>query len=90
MSLLSISNLEASYGTSQALFGVNLHIDEGEVLALMGRNGMGKSTTVKAICRMIAADGRAGVCRAGSLAFAKPSCRAAWDWFGARRAAVLC
>lgn len=57
MSLLSIGQLEASYGASQALFGVDLSLDEGEVLAIMGRNGMGKTTTVKAICRMIAAQG---------------------------------
>ena len=57
MSLLSVRNLEASYRSSQALFGVNLELGEGEVLALMGRNGMGKSTTVKAICRMIAGQG---------------------------------
>ena len=57
MSLLSVNNLEASYGTSQALFGINLEVAEGEVVALMGRNGMGKSTTVKAVCRMIAAQG---------------------------------
>ena len=57
MSLLSVNNLEASYGTSQALFGVNLEVAEGEVVALMGRNGMGKSTTVKAVCRMIEAQG---------------------------------
>ncbi len=51
--LLAVSNLTARYGTSQALFGVDLSIAEGEVLALMGRNGMGKSTTVKCICRML-------------------------------------
>ena len=53
MSLLSVDNITASYGASQALFGVSLHIAEGEVLALMGRNGMGKSSTVKAICKML-------------------------------------
>ncbi|WP_226689670.1 ABC transporter ATP-binding protein [Ruegeria arenilitoris] len=57
MSLLRIENLSASYGVSQALFGVNLEIAQGEVTALMGRNGMGKTTTVKAICRMIRSDG---------------------------------
>ncbi|WP_147127605.1 ABC transporter ATP-binding protein [Shimia ponticola] len=57
MSFLRVENLTASYGVSQALYGVDLHIDAGEVVALMGRNGMGKSTTVKAICRMIASDG---------------------------------
>lgn len=57
MSLLTLSGVTASYGPSQALFGVSLSLAEGEVLALMGRNGMGKSTTVKCICRMIAAQG---------------------------------
>ena len=49
MSLLRVENLTASYGVSQALFGVELEVGEGEVVALMGRNGMGKSTTIKAI-----------------------------------------
>ncbi|MEO1111769.1 MAG: ABC transporter ATP-binding protein [Pseudomonadota bacterium] len=57
MSLLTVSNVTASYGASQALFGVDLTIDQGEVRALLGRNGMGKSTTVKCICRMLAASG---------------------------------
>ena len=57
MSLLSLRNIEASYGVSQALFGVDLELAEGSVMALMGRNGMGKSTTVKVICRMLAARG---------------------------------
>lgn len=55
MSLLNVKGLTASYGPSQALFGVDLALDEGEVLALMGRNGMGKSTTIKVICGMLAA-----------------------------------
>ncbi|MEP4036717.1 ABC transporter ATP-binding protein [Pseudophaeobacter sp.] len=55
MSLLTVQGLKASYGPSQALFGVDLSFDEGEVLALMGRNGMGKSTTIKVICGMLAA-----------------------------------
>ncbi|MEL7277114.1 MAG: ABC transporter ATP-binding protein [Pseudomonadota bacterium] len=58
MSLLSVENLTASYGYSQTLFNVNLTLEEGEVLALMGRNGMGKTTTVRAVCRMIDAGGR--------------------------------
>ncbi|MCV2893144.1 ABC transporter ATP-binding protein [Lentibacter sp. XHP0401] len=58
MSLLTLSKVSASYGASQALFGVSLKLAEGEVMALMGRNGMGKSTTVKCICRMLPAQGQ--------------------------------
>ena len=50
MSLLTVSGIQSWYGMSQALFGVDLAIDEGEVVALMGRNGMGKTTTIRAIC----------------------------------------
>ncbi len=53
MSLLSLDNITAYYGPSQALFGVDLSVAEGEVVALMGRNGMGKSTTIKVICRLL-------------------------------------
>ena len=50
--LLEVQGLEASYGPSQALFGVDLVVGEGEVVALMGRNGMGKTTTIRAICNL--------------------------------------
>lgn len=53
MSLLNLSGISTFYGTSQALFDVSLDLEAGEGLALMGRNGMGKSTTVKVICRML-------------------------------------
>lgn len=47
--LLSCQALEAGYGASQVLFGVDLHIAAGEVVSLLGRNGMGKSTTIKTL-----------------------------------------
>jgi branched-chain amino acid transport system ATP-binding protein len=47
--MLRIRNLQAFYGTTPALFGVELSLEEGQVLSLMGRNGMGKTTTVRAI-----------------------------------------
>lgn len=53
MSLLELEQVQASYGPSQALFGVDLDVAEGEVVALMGRNGMGKSSTIKVISRLL-------------------------------------
>ena len=47
--LLSCRGLEAGYGASQVLFGLDFDIRPGEVVALLGRNGMGKSTTIKAL-----------------------------------------
>jgi len=47
--LLSVENLETAYGTSQVLFGVGLEIASGEMSTLLGRNGMGKTTTVRSI-----------------------------------------
>lgn len=47
--LLQVRDLNAYYGKSHVLRGVNLHVGEGEVVALLGRNGVGRSTTVKAI-----------------------------------------
>ena len=48
--LLEIEGLETSYGSSQVLFGVSLSVAESEVATLLGRNGMGKTTTVRSIC----------------------------------------
>jgi len=53
MNLLRLDHVSAFYGASQALFDVSLAIEPGEVVALMGRNGMGKTTTVKVICRLL-------------------------------------
>jgi branched-chain amino acid transport system ATP-binding protein len=47
--LLEVRDLRASYGLSQVLFGVSLEVDRGEIVALLGRNGVGKSTTMRAI-----------------------------------------
>lgn len=47
--LLELNQVETFYGASQALFGIDLHVAKGEVVALMGRNGMGKSTTIRSV-----------------------------------------
>ena len=59
--ILDVNKIAASYGPSPALFDVSLKIHTGEALALLGRNGMGKSTTVKVICRLLRA--KAGTIR---------------------------
>ena len=51
--LLEAKRLEAWYGAAQILFGFDLHVNRGEVVALMGRNGAGKSTTLKTIMGML-------------------------------------
>ena len=51
--LLSIGDLRAAYGRAQVLFGIDLEVSAGEVVALMGRNGAGKSTTLKSIMRLL-------------------------------------
>ena len=57
MSLLNVENIKTYYGASQALFDVSLSLNEGEVIALMGRNGVGKSTTIKSILNLTPAQG---------------------------------
>jgi branched-chain amino acid transport system ATP-binding protein len=47
--LLKVSNLHASYGRAQVLFGVDISVSKGEVVTLLGRNGMGRSTTIKCL-----------------------------------------
>ncbi|HZH46198.1 MAG TPA: ATP-binding cassette domain-containing protein, partial [Roseococcus sp.] len=53
MSELRVEALDAAYGRSQVLFGVEFTVERGETLALMGRNGAGKSTTFKAIAGLL-------------------------------------
>ena len=60
--MLRVEKLETAYGVSQVLFGVSFAVQPGEVVTLLGRNGMGKTTTVLSIMGIIAA-------RAGSVAF---------------------
>ena len=58
--ILTVRGLNAFYGTSQVLFGVDLDLGVGQCLALLGRNGAGKSTTMKAIAGVIPSTGQIG------------------------------
>ena len=55
--MLSVRNLQSAYGRSQVLFDVALDIGEGEVVTLLGRNGMGKTTTVRSLMGLLAPKG---------------------------------
>ena len=61
--LLEVDGIETCYGLSQVLFGLSLSIRAGEMVSLMGRNGMGKTTTIRSIMGLTRA-------RAGSIRFA--------------------
>src|SRR3954471_194998 len=61
--LLELENVETCYGLSQVLFGLSLQVKAGEMVALMGRNGMGKTTTIRSIMGLTRA--RAGTIRFG-------------------------
>ena len=61
--LLRVAGLETAYGASQVLFGLDLEVHAGEVIGLLGRNGMGKTTLVRSIFGLVAP-------RAGSVVFA--------------------
>lgn len=60
--LLEVEQLDTAYGSSQVLFGMQLAIGQGEVASLLGRNGMGKTTTVRSLLGLTPA-------RAGSIRF---------------------
>ena len=51
--MLEVTGLQAGYGGAQALFGVDLAVAEGEAVSLLGRNGMGKTTTVRAVMGLL-------------------------------------
>jgi branched-chain amino acid transport system ATP-binding protein len=59
VALLDVKGLEAAYGASQVLFGIDLRVHRGEVATLLGRNGMGKSTAIRAVLGLTPARGGA-------------------------------
>jgi len=79
--LLELRHVETFYGASQALFDVSLEVNEGEFVTLIGRNGMGKSTTVKTVMGMLAPR-RGAVHFAGAQIQGLPSYRVAQAGIG--------
>lgn len=57
MSLLDVSGLRAAYGRVEVLHGIDLRVEEGEIVTILGANGAGKTTFLRAICNAVAATG---------------------------------
>ena len=57
MSILEIENLSAFYGKAQALTGVSLSVEQGEIIAIVGANGAGKSTSLDCVMGMVKTTG---------------------------------
>ena len=60
--MLQVAGLDAGYGPIQVLREVDLHVDEAEVVVLLGANGAGKTTTIRAICQMVDSKGSVSMC----------------------------
>lgn len=81
--VLSVNKLEAWYGESKVLHGLNFHLKEGEVVTLLGRNGAGKSTTLKAIMGLMEN-------RSGSIRYIDDELVAAKPYEVARKGIAFC
>ena len=71
--MLEVKDIETSYGTSQVLFGMSFSVNEGEVVSLLGRNGMGKTTTIRSLMGMVPTS-------AGSITFEGAELRSLKDY----------
>jgi branched-chain amino acid transport system ATP-binding protein len=79
--LLQVDAIETAYGSSQVLFGVSLDVRPGEFVTLIGRNGMGKTTTVKTVMGLLAPL-RGAVTMAGQALHGQPAYRVARTGIG--------
>jgi len=74
--MLEVNGIDTFYGPSQVLFGLSLRVAEGEVVTLMGRNGMGKTTTIRSVMGLTPA-ARGDICFDGTPIAALPAHRIA-------------
>lgn len=70
--MLRVRDLQSSYGSSQVLFDIDLDVGEGEVVTMLGRNGMGKTTTVRSIMGLLRPKGGEVTFRGRSIAGSPP------------------
>ena len=73
MTLLDVQSLDAFYGDFQALFGVDFSLGEGETVAIIGSNGAGKSTFLRALTGLVASNAQKLAYRSASIANMAPS-----------------
>lgn len=85
--MLEITDLHAFYGKSHVLHGVNLAVGKGEIVSLLGRNGVGRSTTVKAAMGQVAVTGSIRF-RAKRSLDSKPSRSRIGDWVMCPKTAI--
>ena len=78
--MLEIADLHAYYGKSHVLHGVDMHVGEGEIVSLLGRNGVGRSTTVKAAMGQVSATG--SIRFKGEQILGEKAFRIAWKGLG--------
>ena len=71
--LLNVQGLQARYGDAQALFGIDVHVDAAEVVAIIGANGAGKSTFLKCVTGLVRSPREAVVWKGVALGGAAPS-----------------
>ena len=71
--LLSVENLRVSYGGIRALHGISFQVDEGEIVCIIGANGAGKSTTLRAISRLVPAEPESKMTYMGKDLFGYPA-----------------
>ncbi len=89
--LLEVTGLKAGYGMFSVLHGLSFHVNEGEIVALVGSNGAGKTTTMRSLCGLLTPKG-GQVRLGGELSTDFKSHQLVSPWFGVctRRSPVIC
>ena len=83
MPLLDIKNLSAGYGPINVLDGIALHVDKGEIVAMIGANGAGKTTTLMALSGVVQPRGTSSIEFDGQPIAGQPAPRHRQAWAGA-------
>lgn len=85
MTMLDVSSLTAGYGDIPVLRGIDLRIDAGQFVAVLGRNGAGKSTTMRCIAGLHTPDSGTITLNGGEVTRSEPTSVSAAGWHSSRR-----